>query len=254
MSPAPSVPVGVRAGLDGTVRVELPTLDGRVVVRARTASDRRRGALARKDGETLAQAARMALQLRVPLVLELASSGADVSEGVDALHGWGRAAAAVATCSGQVPVLVAVTGPVISGPALLLGLADLVVMANSAVAFVSGPSMVAEFTGVRVGLETLGGVGVHASASGLCALRAEDTGAGVAELLSFLPPHTDTEGPVVPTSDPPYREATQLRSVVPPRGTCPTTYETLPGRSSTTTCSANSGPNGRPKWSPLSAG
>ena len=172
MIPAVPVPLGVRTGVDGTVKVDvLADSRGATVVIARTASDRRRGALARRDGESLAQAARMALQLRVPLVLQLASSGADVSEGVDALHGWGGAAAAVAACSGSVPVLAAVTGPVISGPALLLGLADLVVMTGSAVAFVSGPSMVAGFTGVRVGLEGLGGVGVHAAASGLCAVE-----------------------------------------------------------------------------------
>jgi len=87
-------------------------------------------------------------------VLELASSGADVIEGVDALHGWGGAAAAIAGCLGIVPVIAIVTGPVISGPALLLGLADMVVMTPDAVAFVSGPEMVAEFTGVKVSLKT----------------------------------------------------------------------------------------------------
>src|SRR5271165_2287748 len=91
-------------------------------------------------------------------------------------------------------------------------------MSASAVAFVSGPSMVAEFTGVRVGLETLGGVGVHAAASGLCTLQAEDPRAGVAELLGFLPSHTDEEGPFVPTVDPVDRAVPELRSVVPARG------------------------------------
>jgi acetyl-CoA carboxylase carboxyltransferase component len=204
--------------VDGTVRVALKRINGRDAVVARTASDRRRGALARRDGDSLAHAARMALRLRVPLVLELATSGADVSEGVDALHGWGGAAAAVAACSGVVPVVVAATGPVISGPALLLGLADLVVMTGSAVAFVSGPSMVAEFTGVRVGLESLGGVGVHATASGLCAVQTDDIGTAIAELLSYLPPHADEEGPVLPTRDPVHRSVPELRSVVPARG------------------------------------
>jgi len=208
----------VRSGVDGTVRVALQEIGGRDVVVARTASDRRRGALARRDGDSLARASRLALQLRLPLVLELSSSGADVSEGVDALHGWGGAAAAVAACSGVVPVLAVATGPVISGPALLLGLADLVVMTSSAVAFVSGPSMVAEFTGVRVGLESLGGIGVHTSASGLCALQTDDVGAGLAELLGFLPPHADEEAPVLATADPVDRSVPELRSVVPARG------------------------------------
>jgi acetyl-CoA carboxylase carboxyltransferase component len=208
----------MRAGVDGTVDVSLQVLGGRDAVVARTASDRRRGALARRDGDSLAAAARTALQLRLPLVLELASSGADVSEGIDALHGWGGAAAAVAACSGVVPVIAVATGPVISGPALLLGLADLVVMTSSAVAFVSGPSMVAEFTGVRIGLEGLGGVAVHSGSSGLCALETEDPAETVAELLSFLPRHADEEPPSAPTSDPADRLVPELREVVPARG------------------------------------
>ena len=43
------------------------------------------------------------------------------------------------TAPGVVPVIFAVTGPAVSGPALLLGLADHVVMTEDAYAFVSGP-------------------------------------------------------------------------------------------------------------------
>jgi acetyl-CoA carboxylase carboxyltransferase component len=136
---------------------------------------------------------------------------------VDALHGWGRAARAVADCSGVVPILAVVTGPVVSGPSLLLGLSDLVVMTPEAQAFVSGPAMVASFTGVRVTREQLGGVGVHASASGLCALESDDPDGAVAELLSYLPDHVDDLPPRVTTADPVDRTSTELRSLVPER-------------------------------------
>lgn len=209
--------VDVRARVDGTVQVALGEFGGRQVVVASTASDRRRGALAGRDGDSLATAARTALQLRLPLVLQLASSGADVSDGIDALHGWGEAAAAVSACSGIVPVIAVATGPVISGPALLLGLADLVVMGPAAVAFVSGPAMVAAFTGVNVGLEALGGVAVHAAASGLCAVESDDPDDAVAELLEYLPDHADHEPAMVPTTDPADRPVPELRDVVPAR-------------------------------------
>ncbi len=209
--------LAVRAGIDGTVAMEVRDLGGRPAVVTRAASDRRRGALARRDGETLGEAARTALRQRLPLVMELASSGADVSEGIDALHGWGGAAEAVAACSGVVPVIAVATGPVISGPALLLGLADLVVMTSAAVAFVSGPSMVAEFTGVQIGLEALGGADVHAQASGLCAVEDDDPMGAVTELLSFLPSNADEEPPTSPTDDPVDRPVAQLRDVVPAR-------------------------------------
>ncbi len=209
--------VPVRAGVRGTVRVAVESFHGRHVVVASTASDRRRGAIARRDGDSLACAASTALRLRLPLVLELSSSGADVSEGVDSLHGWGGAASAVAACSGVVPVVAAALGPVISGPSLLLGLADLVVMTSSAVAFVSGPSMVEAFTGVRVTMEALGGAGVHAGTSGLCTVVDDEPRAAVVDVLSYLPDHADQEPPRRPTSDPPQRAAPELRDVVPAR-------------------------------------
>lgn len=211
------IQVAVRAGVRGTVRVGMQREGARTAVVASTASDRRRGAIARRDGDSLAEAARAALRLRLPLVLELSSSGADVSDGVDSLHGWGGAAAAVAACSGVVPVVAVAVGPVISGPALLLGLADIVVMTTSAMAFVSGPSMVEAFTGVRIGMEALGGADVHAGVSGLCTVETDDPRQAVADLLGFLPDHADEEPPLLATSDPPRRPVPELREVVPVR-------------------------------------
>ena len=133
-------------------------------------------------------------------------------DGVAALHGWGKAAAAIAGCSGIVPVLMAATGPVVSGPALLLGLSDLVVMNAEAVAFVSGPQMVAEFTGVEVGLHELGGVATHARSSGLCAVESDDVEGALAGLLEYLPSHADEIPPSsrrpIPRGAPPPSSAT----------------------------------------------
>ena len=210
-------PVNLRAGVNGSIDVSVTDLGGRPVVLARSSSDRRRGALGRQDGESLASAARLALRQRTALVMELASSGADVSEGVDALHGWGTAAAAIAGCSGIVPILTAVTGPVLSGPALMLGLCDAVVMNPDAVAFVSGPSMVAQFTGVRVSLGDLGGVGIHSRSSGLCALESDAPLDAIADIFSYLPQHTDLAAPFLDSDDPPNRVAPELRDIVPAR-------------------------------------
>ena len=130
----------------------------------------------------------------MPLVASIAPSGADILEGMAALHGWGRPRA-MADCSGIVPVIVVLDGPAVSGPALLIGLADFVIMTEEAYAFVSGPSMVAEFTGVIDNGE-LGGATIHARHSGAATLVARDRAAAdqaVADLLSFLPSHTDEE-------------------------------------------------------------
>jgi acetyl-CoA carboxylase carboxyltransferase component len=188
------------------------------VVQARSVSGHHRGALTRADGDTIAEAARVALEERLPLVMVLSSSGSEVADGIDALHGWGRAAAAIAACSGSVPVLAAVTGAAISGPSLLLGLADVTVMTPDSFAFVSGPDAVEGFTGMRVSLHDLGGAAMHASASGLCALLAVDIAAVdglLGAVLDYLPDHTDAEPPPIPTDDPTGRSTPALRDLVP---------------------------------------
>src|SRR5579875_2939255 len=217
---AVGTPTGLhlRARVPGTLEAGVAELEGRPVVLVRSCSGRHRGALGSGDGTTLADAARLALQVRLPLVVVLSSSGSDVREGIPALHGWGRAAAAVAACSGVVPVLAAVTGPAISGPALLLGMADVTVMTPEAFAFVSGPEMVEGFTGIRTGLRQLGGAAVHATSTGLCALSAADA-PGAIELLGavlgYLPDSAEDEPPAVASADPPLRPVPELADVVP---------------------------------------
>ena len=190
---APAAPT-FRRLVAGSVGAGIDELAGRPAMVVRSTSDVRRGALSLDDGDTMAEAAAVARRLRIPIVLVLASSGADVSGGVASLHGWGRAARSLASCSGVVPVIVVVTGPALSGPALLLGLADVVIMTGEAFAFVSGPAMVEEFTGIRIGVHQLGGSAIHARTSGLCAIEAtspEQALEHVAHLLSLLPAHAD---------------------------------------------------------------
>ena len=210
--------VTVRVHVPGSVQASLEVMGGRQVMAVRSVSDHHRGALTQADGETIAAAARAALHDRMPVVVVLSSSGAEVAEGIDALHGWGRAAAALAECSGSVPVLACVTGAALSGPALLLGLADITVMTPEAFAYVSGPDAVEAFTGVRVGLRQLGGTTVHATASGLCALVAPTAGdvpEVLGTVLAYLPDHADAEPPRVDTDDDPERATPELHDLIP---------------------------------------
>jgi acetyl-CoA carboxylase carboxyltransferase component len=207
----------VGKGIVGTVTSTVERIGGRNVVVCRTLGSPRRGALSHADGVRLGEAADQARALGIPFVLFVVSSGADVHDGVAALDGWGRAAAAIARCSGQVPVIAAATGPVVSGPSLLLGLADLVVMSSEAVAFVSGPQMVAEFTGIEIGLHQLGGAAVHARSSGLCAVESDDVEGMVAELLEYLPSNIDEIPPLAAVSDSVLRATPELRTVIPDR-------------------------------------
>ena len=207
----------VGKGVVGAVTSVVGRIGGRNAVIARALGSMRRGAITHADGVRLAEAAQQACDLGLPFIFVVASSGADVQDGIASLHGWGRAAAAISRCSGQVPVIAAATGPVVSGPALLLGLSDLVVMNSEAVAFVSGPQMVAEFTGIQISIGELGGTASHATASGLCAVESDDVDGTVAELLEYLPSNTDEVPPLAPVHDSVLRATPELRSVIPDR-------------------------------------
>ena len=115
-------PVALRACTGGAVTFHVGDLGGRRAMLVDVGGENR-GALRPEDGENLAVAARTAREQRIPLVCFVASSGADLSEGVAAVHGWGTAAREFVACSGVIPMVFCVTGPAVSGPALLLGLA-----------------------------------------------------------------------------------------------------------------------------------
>ncbi len=247
-----TLPVPGARIVPGTVRAGIDVVGGgRTVVVARSVSGRHRGALSRADGMTIAEAAHKAREERLPLVVVVSSSGAEVTEGLDALDGWGRAAAAIAACSGTVPVLAAVTGPALSGPALLLGLADLTVMTPGAFAFVSGPDVVEGFTGQRVSPAELGGATMHATRSGLCALLAPDDEAVpdlLGAVLAYLPDHADASPPELTTDDPDDRATPELGAVIPAAASASYDVRDVVAPSPTTATCSSCAPPGPRTW------
>lgn len=215
-------PVALRARVPGSTSASVepfgPNAREAVVVRMDPAI--RRGAMSAADGATMASAAGLAAQMRLPLIGVLSTSGADVHDGVAALDGWGQAAKALVACSGVVPILFAVVGPTLSGPALLLGMADVVVMSRQAMAYLSGPAMVAQMTGQRLTPIELGGSAVHSRSTGVAALEVDTAAEAIdalGDILSFLPDHTDAEAPLGPRDDPDDRPTPELRSLLPTR-------------------------------------
>ncbi|MFM8265148.1 MAG: acyl-CoA carboxylase subunit beta [Acidimicrobiia bacterium] len=191
---------------------------GRRVVWAEVQDDVHKGALSSGASQVLRNAAQTAREKRLPLVLSLASSGAEIREGVSALHGWGEAARAISQCSGVVPTIAIVDGPAVSGPALLIGLCDAVIMTNDSYAFVSGPTMVAQMTGIEVSNEELGGSDIHSRQSGVANLVADDAAHALDlldELLRYLPDHVDELTAILESGDPVGRECPELAAVLP---------------------------------------
>jgi len=214
----PSLPVAARRG--GAVEAELRLLggDGQLVGWFRLEGGKHRGAVGTLEGETIARVVTTAVEAGVPIVGVMATSGADIDEGVASLHAWGGIAKALASASGVVPVILVVKGPAVSGPALLLGLADVVIMTDGAFAYVSGPDAVSRFTGVVSTNESLGGAPMHALRSGVASLLAADEDEALAlvfDILSFLPPNNATPAPAFRCDDPVDRPVRRAAAAVP---------------------------------------
>ena len=212
--------VELRSGIVGSVQAGVRQLGSHRVVSFTIAGDLR--SLSQADGLTISTACELARAKGHPLVGFIQSTGADVHEGLEAAHGWGTAARAMISCSGIVPTVLVATGPVVSGPALMLGIADLAIMVEDSYAFVSGPAMVEQFTGLPVEHDDLGGSGIHATRSGVATAVVADTEAAlelVDELLSYLPASNAELAPFRPTADPGNRIADELRAIVPTAAT-----------------------------------
>jgi len=204
------------------VRVSLRDLDGRQVIWAEFSTDDHPTSLTSASSEQFVKAAETARAQHLPLVFVLSTSGADITEGVSALHAWGRVAAALAACSGVVPTVAIVSGPAVSGPALLLGIADLTVMTESSYAFVNGPTMVEQFTGIGIGVDELGGAAHHARYTGVATAVVPDRAAAVdtaSQLLAYLPDHVDAEPPRDVVDDPFDRRCPEAGELIPSTST-----------------------------------
>ncbi len=203
-------------------RADVRELDGRQVVWV----DMDRGndvvRLSADTSHVVEVAAASALEQRLPLVVTISTGGVDILEGMPALDAWGRVTAAVSRLSGVVPTFVIVDGPAVSGPALLLGIADFVVMTEDSSAFVNGPVMVRQFTGVDIAVDELGGAANHARQTGVPALVVADREAAtdaIAELLAYLPDSVDAEPPRWPSVDPADRPCPEAGARIPESST-----------------------------------
>ena len=181
-----------------------------------------RGAFRQDDGAKISRAAVLAKENQIPLVMVLSTSGASISDGVSALASWGGAAKTISEISGIVPIIIGLTGPAISGPALLLGIADVVVSTVDSYAYVSGPPMVEEFTGVKTTSAELGGSHIQASRSGVTAIEVADESElieTISEILSYLPDSTNSLTTRTNNTDDPNRICHDLATAIPPSPT-----------------------------------
>jgi acetyl-CoA carboxylase carboxyltransferase component len=212
----PAVALG--AHTDEAARADFRDVDGRTVMWVEVRGGRHHGAMTPAGGATVSRAIALSASLGMPLVMVLDSSGAELSDGVAGLHAWGSVARALTRASGVIPTLIGVTGACVSGPSLLLGIADAVVMTEAAFAYVTGPDAVAEFTGVPTDRRTLGGADVHDARAGVAAFVIVDEAAlhdALATLLSYLPDSALGDPPILDVHDPPDRACAIAAAAIP---------------------------------------
>jgi len=205
-----------------TVDASLRDLDGRTIAWFSLDGGKHRGAIGSPEGDAIARTVELAVELGLPVVGRIASSGADVQEGVSALHAWGRVAKALSDASGVVPIVLVLVGPAVSGPALLLGIADHVIMTSDAYAYVTGPDVVVQITGQLITPEKLGGASVHDRESGVAGIVVHDEDEAMLaleHLLEYLPPNHLADPPLMHCDDPVDRDCAVAANAVPDRPT-----------------------------------
>ncbi|HEY8339459.1 MAG TPA: carboxyl transferase domain-containing protein, partial [Egibacteraceae bacterium] len=167
-----------------------------------------------------------AARARTPVVGLLDSGGARIQEGVGALDGYGEIFRRNVALSGRVPQISVVLGACAGGAVYSPALTDVVIMQRDrAHMFVTGPRVVKAVTFEDVSLADLGGADLHAEASGVAHLVADDTEHALdltRRVLGYLPsscwdaPPTYAPGEPLPMPEVPadHRQPYDVRRVI----------------------------------------
>ncbi len=177
------------------------------------------GSMGEMHASKVAKIVEMAERAMVPLIGIWDGGGQRAHDGVTSLGAIGELLDKLVSCSGRIPMLSLVLGPVAGASALAAVLADFVILGDEhGEFFLSSPLETPEVVSEGMTTNELGGADMHASRSGICHLVAEDETDAmdiVAELLSFLPDHCDAMPPRVDGGDSPDRSCDDLDDFVP---------------------------------------
>ena len=195
------------------------TIDGRRVYCFAQDFSVHGGSMGEMHAKKIAKLVEMAERSKTPLVCVWDGGGQRAQDGIDALAGTGELLDRLVQCSGRVPIISLVLGPVVGVSALAASLSDFTILGEEhGQLFLSSPLETPEVQRGEVDAAGLGGASLHASRSGIACLVADDEDDAfflVQEILSYLPDHNDAEPPFVPTEDPITRLNDELESLVP---------------------------------------
>lgn len=167
----------------------------------------------------IAKLVEMAERVKAPIIGLWDGGGQRAHDGIAALAGTGELLDRIVQCSGRVPMISLVLGPVVGVSALAASLADFTILGEEhGQLFLSSPLETPEVLDGEVDAAGLGGANLHASRSGIACMIAadeEDACTLAAEILSYLPDHNMADPPVEETADPKERKNTILETLVP---------------------------------------
>jgi acetyl-CoA carboxylase carboxyltransferase component len=183
------------------------------------------GSLGELHAAKISRVLDQAERARNPVVGLLDSGGARIQEGVGSLDGYGGIFRRNVRLSGRVPQISVVLGACAGGAVYSPALTDIVIMAESARMFLTGPRVVKSVTFEDVGPAELGGPAVHSKESGVAHLVGADDSAALAlasRVLGYLPsscwaplPQWMPQSPEpMPELPPDHRSAYDVRTVV----------------------------------------
>lgn len=195
------------------------TVDGRAVyayAQDYTAAD---GAVGARQADKIVRIQQMARQAGVPIVAVLDSGGVKLTEGVQALNGYGRMFYENTLSSGVIPQIAVVLGPCAGGAVFGPAISDFLLMEKkSAKMFVTGPQVIQAVAGLDALPEDLGNAEAHAAKSGAAHIICEGEEAvfaAVKELLGYLPSNNLDFPPAAEVADSVNRLAPELETILP---------------------------------------
>lgn len=177
------------------------------------------GSMGEMHAKKIAKIIEMAERVKAPIIGMWDGGGQRAHDGISALAGTGELLDRLVQCSGRVPMISLVLGPVVGVSALAASLADFTILGEEhGQLFLSSPLETPEVVEGEIDAAGLGGANLHASRSGIACLIAddeEDACTLATEILSYLPDHNMAEPPLEESADPAHRANLDLQTLVP---------------------------------------
>jgi propionyl-CoA carboxylase beta chain len=177
------------------------------------------GSLSGAFAEKICKVMDLAMKAGAPFIGLNDGAGARIQEGVVSLGGYGEVFTRNVLASGVIPQISAIMGPCAGGAVYSPAMTDFILMVkNTSNMFITGPDVIKTVTHEEVSAEELGGAVAHASKSGVADFAVnseEECIALIRNLLSFIPQNNLEDPPFVPTEDPPDRQESTLRTIIP---------------------------------------